>query len=102
MKYTWREEILKWSPLEDKNICIINRKKDAISQGEVHIMSYAIASSKECELLNAEYKIVIVDESFAIKNPKSKRTKSITKLLRKADRRILLSATPISNRPEEL
>jgi len=107
MKYSWRDEILKWTrdletPLHSKNISMINTKKDRICQSDVYIMSYAIATSKEDELLAARIQVVIVDESHAIKSWKSNRTKVITRVVSEAKRRILLSGTPMNNRPAEL
>jgi len=45
---------------------------------------------------------VILDEAHYIKNPKAKRTKTIVKLLPKAERVWLLSGTPMPNDPREL
>jgi len=107
MKYPWRDEIIRWTrdlrqQLDVTRISIINTRKAVLSDSDVYIMSYAIATSKQDELLNMEFKVVIVDESHAIKSWKSARTKVITRILRQAKRCFLLSGTPMNNRPAEL
>jgi len=107
MKYPWRDEIIKWTrdlnkQLDVNRISIINTRKDVLNASDIYIMSYSIATSKGDDLLRREFKVVIVDESHAIKSWKSARTKVITRILRQAKRCFLLSGTPMNNRPAEL
>ena len=49
---------------------------------------------------DCEYDLIIFDEAHYMKNPKAKRTKSCMKI--RTEKRLLLTGTPIVNRPKEL
>lgn len=46
--------------------------------------------------------MVVVDEAHYVKNPETIRTKALQKLLRKTDRALFMSGTPLENRVEEM
>ena len=75
------------------------KKKKKSSEGfvDAQIVSYTLFSKKPSFV-----PIVILDEAHYIKNPKSKRSKILRKFLRKAPHKLLLTGTPVKNRPFEL
>jgi SNF2 family DNA or RNA helicase len=68
------------------------------------VSSYGYASTNNA-LRDLSYDLVVIDESHALKNPTAKRTKRILgkgSLLKNAERVVLMSGTPVMNRPAEL
>lgn len=68
------------------------------------IATYGYASRNK-ELKNLDFDIVIIDESHALKNPTAVRTKKILgkgSFLHNASRVLLMTGTPVMNRPAEL
>jgi len=63
------------------------------------ITSYALAQKYQW-LQDYEWKIVILDEAQAIKNPGAQQTKAVKKL--KAGNRIVMTGTPVENRLSDL
>ena len=53
-------------------------------------------------MFRANFKVVILDESHYVKNPKARRTENVIDIVKKAERRILLTGTPALARPSEL
>ena len=53
-------------------------------------------------MFQANFKVVILDESHYVKNPKARRTENVIDIVKKAERRILLTGTPALARPSEL
>lgn len=51
-------------------------------------------------ILDVHWGMVILDESQRFKNPRAQRTKRLLKL--QADRRVILTGTPLTNSPEDL
>lgn len=51
-------------------------------------------------VLDYEWDVVILDEAHRFKNPRALRTKNMLKV--KADRRIILTGTPLTNSPQDL
>lgn len=64
------------------------------------IINYDILHKWQEKLQAVEWDLVIADEAHYIKNPKARRTKQVTSI--KARRKVLLTGTPIVNRPVEL
>ena len=58
-----------------------------------------IVETKESEILNSNFDLVIIDEAHAIKNTTSKRTKLVMDFVKKIKRVWLLTGTPVANRP---
>ncbi len=86
LKTNWRYELDNW---------LVDSKRDII------ILSYYEAG-KFVKLVDVNITILIVDEAHYIKNPDSRRSQVITELAKKANRVLLLTGTPMENRPVEL
>lgn len=104
LKLNWQREITMWTG--DTNSIILSGKipQDKIIE-ELHnrkwaIINYDILYDWQKILTEANFSAFIFDEAQALKNEKSKRTKAAT-ILVKGHKVLMLSGTPIENRPAE-
>lgn len=106
IKSNWQREIEKWTGMKSyivenifvKGINIINYEK---------LLKFSFTNAKGKLELNRHaaetlWELIIIDESHYIKESKSKRTKLVLQLTKKCDRVVLLTGTPILNKPKEL
>ena len=93
LRYTWKHEIIKWLDVEPT---VINTGKDKM-EGDIVIVSYSLACKQ-----SQKFDMVICDESHYLKSTKTKRTKTLTPMLKKQQYLLLLTGTPALNRPCEL
>lgn len=120
LKLNWKREIKKWIGV-DSVICS-GSKPTKLPQGtKIAIINYDILNKHDPKRDDdvkkgqkimpgswAEYFIqwgartVIVDEAHYIKNPKAARAKGVCGLMHSVSNRILLTGTPLLNRPSEL
>lgn len=96
----WEREAHKWLP--GKTIVVLNGKRSAALDAAVYIVNYEQLSKWLPFLINSQPKAVICDESTYLKNHKARRTQLARDLARGAAYRLLLTGTPILNRPSEL
>lgn len=100
IKLNWERETLKW--LKDKRVAVLSGTKPALlSLRMINIINYDILPSWMPVLLEAEVKVVIVDESHYCKNTKALRTKAVQELCAAVPHKIFLTGTPVVNRPAE-
>lgn len=100
---TWRSELRKFAP--DLNLLVLHgndRKElfDTIPDHDVVLTSYALLIRDRDYLIEQEFRLVILDEAQAIKNPTTKLAR--TAVLLKAEQRLALTGTPIENHLGEL
>jgi superfamily II DNA or RNA helicase len=106
IKIQWKKEADKWLP--NRMTFIVNglRNGNPLPDGaDIFIINYDILESWEPELSSMAFKALVLDESHYIKNPRAKRTKAVIKLAQHIPDdglRLLLTGTPILNRPNEL
>ena len=98
MKYIWQEELLKHAGLESE---VVQGRKPYHPQEDIVILNYEILSYWVGSILAGKPKLLIVDESHYIKNPKAQRTKACKKMAG-TPHILALSGTPMINRPAEL
>lgn len=103
LTYNWEKEIQKFTP--DFNALIHHGPKrankiEAFDNVDVIITSYGTIRSDIKMLVDIEFDYVVLDESQAIKNPKSLATKAAQLL--NAKYRLALSGTPIQNNTFDL
>lgn len=103
LKLNWRDEI---------NACLSKRKATHIIEGQkpyrfpqtdIYIINYDIVAhhvKSLISLLNPQ--VIILDEGHYIKNGKRKRTIAIKELTKNIRHKIILTGTPIENKPAEL
>lgn len=102
-KANWQKEIKMW--LKKDSLIV----EDELVRNEINIINYErllkfsdiTPRGKLFFKVNFDWQLVIIDESQYIKNNSAKRTKLVLDITKKAERVILLSASPISNAPVE-
>ena len=102
LKENWRREILRWCP--NRTAVVIN-SQDELVIADFIIINYDIVIRYIDQLKFAKLKGLICDESHFVKNSSTKRTKAVKTISRMIDEDgivLLLSGTPILNRPVEL
>ncbi|ETO18059.1 hypothetical protein RFI_19236, partial [Reticulomyxa filosa] len=119
LRLTWESELIKWLPecLDPHDINVISTSKDEVmdyteyNQGlaarpkpkaSVTIVSYTVLTMKQAEFSDAQFGVVICDESHYLKSSKTQRSKIILPLIKASKKALLLSGTPTNNRPAEL
>ncbi|KAJ1355036.1 hypothetical protein KIN20_012154 [Parelaphostrongylus tenuis] len=105
VKTAWKTQINKFMPMIHK-IFLVEKGSDHLPEARtsntVAIMSYDQMVLKKKELEEANYYVIIFDESHMLKDGKAKRSKVAQSLSKRASRVILLSGTPALSRPAEL
>jgi len=104
---TWEKEIQKHSHLFPIVLSGTKRQKERsfLTFGHFYIANYE-SLVRELDLIklilrNKNFAIVL-DESQRIKNPTTQTTKAILSLRNLAKKRIIITGTPIANRPEDI
>lgn len=104
LKYNWINECNKW--LNDITYRLFLTEEtftpNELMSNHISVVSYNTAVKYKAILSKVNWKTIIIDESQAIKNSKSQRSKIIKSLTKKPERVYLLTGTPILNRPSEL
>ncbi|MGB1219661.1 MAG: SNF2-related protein [Flavobacteriales bacterium] len=101
--FNWQEEVNKFCPsLKIKVLTGINRTKNSsdFEKFDIILSTYGIVMNDIDYLKEYVFNYIILDESQAIKNPVSKRFKSVRLL--KAKNRLVLTGTPIENNTFDL
>jgi SWI/SNF-related matrix-associated actin-dependent regulator 1 of chromatin subfamily A len=100
LKLNWKSEMVKWL-VSERKIDVVNGGGEQISfNPDVVIINYDVLTKHARALQSRIWDMVIMDEVHKIKNPKAKRT--VVAVSIKARRKVLLTGTPITNRPIEL
>jgi superfamily II DNA or RNA helicase len=110
-KYHWKEEVLSLLQddyLQPKDITIVEGRAHPIGTSaaqrryKVVIISYGLLDKMFDQLKSMNFGLLVADECHIVKNSKTKRTKALQKLSKSIHRRLFMSGTPATNRPEEL
>jgi SNF2 family DNA or RNA helicase len=102
LKENWRREFAKWLP--HRTVNVVSGKTDILSC-DVNVVNYDILYKFVEPIKHLEPSGLILDESHYVKNATSKRTKAakeIAGLVNRGGVVLLLSGTPVMNRPAEL
>ena len=111
LRLNWQREAEKW--LVNKGLSIGIAIGSKWPDTDIVIINYDILTKHKAQLRKRVWDVLICDEAHYLKNPKANRTKQVfgdwrykTKEWKidplKAKRRVLLTGTPIVNRPIEL
>jgi SWI/SNF-related matrix-associated actin-dependent regulator 1 of chromatin subfamily A len=118
LKRNWADEAAKWLP--GRRVVILNGKAEgadvSLDNGDIFITNYDVAhklthtekrkdktgKDKTVYVSDVSAAIVVFDESHYLKNYQSRRTVVCTAIAKKIPRRVLLTGTPVLNRPQEL
>ena len=103
IKLNWVDELNKWLINKDYKIVLIKSEKDITTDDNtIYVTNYAKIKGITDMLKINKYDLLILDESHYIKNNKTQRTKAIFKISKNCKRKILLTGTPILNKPIDL
>lgn len=102
VKFSWENEIKKWSKLKS---VVIDSKTDIASipyDIDVWIINYDILIKHLPQLLKTRFTFMAGDEAHYLKNQRAKRTKAFVAIARTIKSVALLTGTPMLSRPVEL
>lgn len=105
--YMWKNEIMKHSHLFPIVLSGTKRQRGRsfLTYGHFYIVNYE-SLIQELELIKLVLRhknfAIVLDESQKIKNPKAKVTKAVLSLRNIANKKILITGTPIANKPEDI
>jgi len=106
LKINWQKECNRW--LTDVRRVHVLRSGDTFpTQPDIVVMNYDIAARYKDDLRRVTWGLLICDEAHYMKNEKAQRTQAILGKGKKvsglkADKKVFLTGTPITNRPVEL
>ncbi len=98
VKTNWYRELQTWLTY-DTTIEVINGKEPKWN-AEITLIHYDALRKYKQKLINTIYDVVVMDEAHYIKNFKAQRTTAA--IMINGRKRILLTGTPILNRPNEI
>lgn len=101
LKINWQRHIEEWVTLRNTTAVLNGTKAGKLPQADVYIANYDIAKYWQTALLGAGLRCLVCDEAHYLKSQSSQRTKAV-KALADVDSVILLTGTPLLNRPAEL
>lgn len=102
LKENWRREITKWLP--HRTVNIVSGKTDVVN-ADVNVVNYDILYKFVEAIQHLGINGLVLDESHYVKTASSKRTKAAKDIAAKVPKSgsvLLLSGTPVTNRPSEL
>ncbi|MCR5078128.1 MAG: DEAD/DEAH box helicase [Prevotella sp.] len=100
----WRNELRRFSPtlnIIQLNLC--EDRQHAINEagaGDIVLITYALLNIHQKELTGKAWNVVCLDEAHTIKNSNTKMSKAAMQL--RAQRKVILTGTPIQNHLAEL
>lgn len=103
IKMNWLREARKWIVTPMSMIVIESGiPAQAIQHHSLCIINYDILTKYEKAIIPIDWDVIIYDESHYMKNDKAKRSKAANIFSKLSDFVILLTGTPITNRPMDL
>lgn len=104
LKLNWRRECMKWLVHRTLGIHLATSqywpKQHVLDSGRIVIVNYDILEKLLPQLTAITWDVLIADECHKVKNPEAIRTKAFMSI--QATKRLMLTGTPIVNRPREL
>ena len=105
LKFAWRDEITMWlSEILDKDdVQVIKHSKHEFKEGKkYYVISYDLSVRMVEKIIEKKFNYIIADEAHYLKSRTAKRTMSLTPILQRAKRVVLLTGTPILAKPMEI
>lgn len=100
----WRSELQRFAP--SLRVTVLNEATDrqaaidGAQAGDIIVTTYALLNTEQDALTAKAWNVVCLDEAHTIKNPATKMSKAAMRL--QADRKVILTGTPIQNHLSEL
>lgn len=103
LKINWAEREAKlWMGGNPRIEILKGKNGKTLPKADIYVINYDILSGWVEELRKLNPKVVICDEAHALKSSKALRTKAIKDLCKGVPHVLMLSGTPIVNRPAEM
>jgi SWI/SNF-related matrix-associated actin-dependent regulator 1 of chromatin subfamily A len=97
LRLNWKRELNRWLT---RPLSVALATSTEWPAADIVIVNYDILHKHAAKLATEQFDLAIVDEAHYAKNPKARRTVMTYSI--KARRRVLMTGTPIVNRPKEL
>jgi len=103
LKTNWAREFDRWLCDKNRSISVSTGAESKNDLGaDIVIINYDLLWKFHSVLSRRRWEVIVCDEGHYLKNPKARRTKIAMDLASRAERRILLTGTPVLSRPSEL
>ena len=105
LKFAWRDEITTWLSeiLNENDVQVIKHSKHEFKQDKkYYVISYDLSVRMVDKIIEKKFNYIIADEAHYLKSRTAKRTQSLTPILQRAKRVVLLTGTPILAKPMEI
>jgi SWI/SNF-related matrix-associated actin-dependent regulator 1 of chromatin subfamily A len=101
LKSNWHRELTRWLS-RSRPLLVCDGNTSDLGKADVVIINYDLLGKFYSALNARSWCLVCFDEGHYLKNPKARRTRYARELARSAKRRVILTGTPVLNRPAEL
>ena len=101
----WQREARTWAPGWHVDVATTGaqgRRKATLPERGALVISWGLLARCRGDLIAAGFDTVIADEAHNAKNPTAQRTQALIDVALAADHVLLLTGTPVRNRPREL
>ena len=100
----WADEIRKHSDMSYILLTgsVARRKKFLTHDANIYVINYEGTRIMWKTLQLKKFDYLVLDESTAVKNPKSQQSKACFEIAQTSDRRLLLTGTPVMNSPLDI
>ena len=102
----WMDEVIKHSDLRWVMVygTPFMKRKRLDDEGDVHIINYEALRKPEMFkfIMRKKFDYLILDESTAVKNPRSQQSKACVEIADSVKRKIIMSGTPVMNSPLDI
>ena len=105
LKFAWRDEITLWlgEILKKDEVQVIKHSKNDFKEDKkYYIISYDLSVRMIDKIIEKKFNYIIADEAHYLKSRSAKRTMSLTPILQRSKRVVLLTGTPILAKPMEI
>lgn len=102
VKFSWQNEIKKWTKLNSYVVDTETEFSEIPHDTDIVIINYDILKKFFNELMKYGWSCLVADESHFIKNHQAIRSKAVKAIAQGVPSVLLLSGTPLINRPIEL
>lgn len=102
LKLNWEREVGKWMSSANRTAILSGTRPKALPDADILICNYDILYAWQPLLSAAGLKAIICDEAHNLKEASARRTKAAKLLIKQSPHTMLLTGTPVLNRPKEL
>jgi SWI/SNF-related matrix-associated actin-dependent regulator 1 of chromatin subfamily A len=102
LKSNWHRELTRWLCTRARSILVCDGSTADVAKADIVIINYDLIGKFYGALSAMSWDLIVFDEGHYLKNPKAQRARYARDLARAAKRRVILTGTPLLNRPAEL